>query len=169
MRLTNLIRDSFVAAAMQDVPKVDYEKQIIALYHRAMLDAMPPELVGLYEKHKDWFNHSYKHVHGVNTSFRVVSPENTSIPLTPERTRELGVLLEAHKQQRQTRNDLQAKLHGVAYGVTTRKALVEALPEFEKYLPKEEDKPSRSLPAIANLVADFTKAGWPKQQTKVSA
>lgn len=169
MRLTNLIRDSFIAAAMQDVPKVDYEKQIVALYQRAMLDAMPPELVGLYEKHKNWFNHQYKHVHGVNTSFRVVHPEHENVPLNSEQTKELGVLLEAHKQQRQTRNDLQSKLHSVAYGVTTRKALAEALPEFEKYLPKEEDKPSRSLPAIANLVADFTKAGWPQQQTTVSA
>lgn len=162
MRLTNLIRDSFVAAAMQDVPKVDYEKQIVALYQRAMIDAMPPELVGHYNKNKKWFRHSYKHVHGLSTSFEIVCPDFDPPPLKPEQQKQIDELVAAHKAQRATLNDLRTKLHGVAYGVTTRKALVEALPEFEKYLPKEDEKPSKSLPALANLVADFTKAGWPK-------
>jgi hypothetical protein len=54
----------------------------------------------------------------------------------------------------------------VAEGASTRKALVAALPEFEKYLPAEVEAPVRSLPAIANVVAEFTKAGWPKGEKK---
>ena len=38
------------------------------------------------------------------------------------------------------------------------------LPEFEKYLPADEQKALRSVPVVANLVADFTKAGWPKDK-----
>ena len=37
------------------------------------------------------------------------------------------------------------------------------LPEFAKYLPKAVAK-TDNLPAVANLVADFVKAGWPKEQ-----
>ena len=170
MRLTNLIRDSFVTAAMHDVPKVDYDKQIIEQYQQGMLDLMPPELVGLYEKNKDWFNHSFKHLHGLNTSFKVVAPDYGTLELKPKRKAEIDRLLALHKEQRRTRSELQDKLKAVAYSVTTRKALAEALPEFEKYLPADEPAACRTLPAVANLVADFTKAGWPKsQQTAVTA
>ena len=170
MRLTNLIRDSFVTAAMHDVPKVDYDKQIIEQYQQGMLDLMPPELVGHYKKNKAWFNHSYKHVHGLNTSFRVVAPDHGVWELKPKRKEEIDRLLALHKEQRRTRSELQDKLKAVAYSVTTRKALAEALPEFEKYLPADAPPACRTLPAVANLVADFTKAGWPKsQQTAVTA
>lgn len=171
MRLTNLIRDSFVTAAMNDVPKVDYEKQIKDQYQLGMLDLMPPELVGLYEKNKMWFSHSFKHIQGVSTSFQIVSPSDYGVTeLKPKRKAEIDRLVALHKEQRRTRNDLQDKLKAVAYSVTTRKALAEALPEFEKYLPADEPAACRTLPAVANLVADFTKAGWPKsQQTAVQA
>lgn len=170
MRLTNLIRDSFVTAAMHDVPKVDYESQIIDQYQQGMLDLMPPELVGLYEKNKEWFNHSYKHLHGLHISFRIVAPENAAWELKPKRKEEIDRLLALYKEQRRTRSELQDKLKAVAYSVTSRKALAEALPEFEKYLPADEPAACRTLPAVANLVADFTKAGWPKsKQTAVQA
>ena len=49
-----------------------------------------------------------------------------------------------------------------ALGASTRKGLADALPEFEKYLPADEPAAVRSLPVVANVVADFVKAGWPK-------
>ena len=53
-----------------------------------------------------------------------------------------------------------------AMSCTTRKALANLLPEFEQYLPEDTPAAIRSLPAIANIVADFSKAGWPKDKTK---
>ena len=41
----------------------------------------------------------------------------------------------------------------------------EAFPEFEKYLPSEA-QPTKNLPALANVVADLSKLGWPKNATK---
>lgn len=38
------------------------------------------------------------------------------------------------------------------------------MPEAEKYLPKEA-KSSTNVPAVANVVADLVKAGWPKGKT----
>ncbi len=52
-------------------------------------------------------------------------------------------------------------LRGVVEGCNTVKQLKEALPEFAKYAPHEEAT-SKNLPALANVVAEFSKAGWPK-------
>lgn len=43
----------------------------------------------------------------------------------------------------------------------TLKQARERLPEFEKYPPKDVEKSPTMLPALANLVADLTKVGWP--------
>lgn len=167
MRLTNYIRDAFVTAAMQDVPKVDYEAEIRKAYTEAYIDAMPPEVAKAYKKNPEWFNHSYKHVQGVNSSFKVPCPEQSPYPtLDPKRVAAINLLAEKAKTQRTTRNELADRLKGIAYGATTRKALLEALPEFEKYLPEDTPKACRSVPAIANLVSDFTKAGWPASKAK---
>jgi hypothetical protein len=40
--------------------------------------------------------------------------------------------------QRKQREELESKLGGCVYSVTTRKALVSLLPEFEKYLPADD-------------------------------
>jgi hypothetical protein len=66
--------------------------------------------------------------------------------------------------QEKARADLRSKLKSVAYSVSTRKALVAALPEFEKYLPADEAKAVRTLPVVQNVVADFVKAGWPARK-----
>jgi uncharacterized protein (DUF2342 family) len=161
MRLTNYIRDAFVTAAMQDVPKVDYEEQIRKAYVDAFIEAMPAEIQKAYKKHPEYFNHQYKYVHGVNSSFQVPHPNIGTVNIDPQREAAINLLAEKAKKQRTTRNELGDRLKGIAYGATTRKALLEALPEFEKYLPEDTPKACRSVPAIANLVSDFTKAGWP--------
>lgn len=46
------------------------------------------------------------------------------------------------------------------------KALRAAMPEFAKYLPEADKAPDRSLPVVANVVSEFTKAGWPKGDQK---
>lgn len=66
--------------------------------------------------------------------------------------------------------NLQTRLKGVAYACTTRKQLEEALPEFSSYLPEEEAKAAKNLPAVANVLSDFVKAGWPKSNNgKIAA
>ena len=48
------------------------------------------------------------------------------------------------------------------------KDLEDNLPEFEKYMPAESEPPSKNLPALANIVADFQAAGL-KFSTEASA
>ena len=50
-----------------------------------------------------------------------------------------------------------------------REALAAMLPEFEKYLPSETPALDRTVPAVANVVTDFMRAGWPKGQAKPAA
>ena len=55
-------------------------------------------------------------------------------------------------------------------GKTRYEQALEILPEFAKYLPQERDgKVIRSMPVIANLVADLMQAGWPKDKAKAQA
>ena len=72
---------------------------------------------------------------------------------------ELTVIAEAYAQQEASREELELKLKGVVNGCNTLKQLKEALPEFEKYMPAESEPPSKNLPALANIVADFQAAG----------
>jgi hypothetical protein len=59
------------------------------------------------------------------------------------------------------RNDAWRSLNSAIMSCTTLAALKKTFPEFEKYYPTEE-QPTKNLPALANVVADLTKLGWPK-------
>lgn len=64
-------------------------------------------------------------------------------------------------------NNLRKQLTAVIAACTTLKQAKEALPEFIKYLPEEPGNPvDRTLPVVGNLVADLSKAGWPKKDSK---
>ena len=73
----------------------------------------------------------------------------------------LRPLAEQRAEARRARRELKDKLHVVVAGCNTRKQLVEALPEFEKYAPQETAKLA-GLPAVSGVVADLVAAGWPK-------
>lgn len=179
MRLTNYIRDAFIKSAMHDVPKAaDHTEAIRKLALDDVLSGCPKEVQKL------WANAATRNY--VNTSYIYINSNSVCVPsngsrhssdtsLSATAKAEIAKLVEAMKAEEKKRGDLESRLKSVAYACTTRKALAEALPEFEKYLPPEEEKAVRSLPVIANLVADFTKAGWPKakagqkQQTTVAA
>lgn len=164
MKLTNTLRDAFVRSAMNDLPYVDYKQQIRDLALKTAVEAMPAKLRAVWDD---------KELHGcLSTSwFRITDCVSSDLPSFSGRTEAIEAqrsALEAlhaqHHAQEATRDDLRRKIHAVAYSVTTRKALAQALPEFEKYLPPDEAAANRSLPVVANVVAEFVKAGWPKEK-----
>lgn len=168
MRLTNQIRDAFINGVMRDVPSVDYTEQIRKLLEQDIEAQLPPAVLAI---HKDkalcgYVNTSWGSFNsGVSIAYPSSNNEGTKI--TTKAATKVDELRTLSKLQSAARNDLQRKLKNVAYSVTTRKALVQALPEFEKYLPEDEAKAVRTLPVVQNVVADFVKAGWPVK-TKVS-
>jgi hypothetical protein len=163
MKLTNNIREAFVRAVMADVPAIDYAEQIRKLVHEDAISQLPPKVRAIY---KDAATAHFVNVthwsQYTDTSVAVPAGRGTSFKLSVETKAKVDELQAQGKDQRTKRNDLKARLEAVAASVTTRKALAEALPEFEKYLPADEAAALRTVPVIANVVADFVKAGWPK-------
>jgi len=167
MRLTKYIREAFVRAAMNDVPQIDYNEQAKALAEKTLLEIMPASIKKLLKdkEAEQWINREYICIPGRLQNFYGHASRGDSSIIKikkPEAWTELVKLSELAETQRVRREELRRKLEACAESVTTRAALVELLPEFEKYLPADEKAAIKTLPAVANVVADFTAAGWPK-------
>jgi hypothetical protein len=174
MRLTNNIRDAFVRAVMQDVPKIDFDEQARKLVLDDSAGQLPPKIKALVRSAETapfvrtadyWTNMTDLGI------YRAYAATGDTYKPRAETLLKLKELNDAKRAQEATRSALRARLKSVALGASTRKALADALPEFEKYLPADEPAAVRSLPVVANVVADFVKAGWPKgkQPARVAA
>ena len=171
MRLTNTIRDAFVRAAMHDVPKeMDHSEEIRKIVLNDFLTKLPAKVKAVYDdiETRHWIKTDYNNYGGVSVSYPTSESRSSwnAPKLTPSAQKKVDELKEKSESNEKIRKTLESKLHQVAYSVTTRKQLVDALPEFEKYLPEDEAKAIRTLPVVTNVVADFVKAGWPKDQKK---
>jgi hypothetical protein len=80
----------------------------------------------------------------------------------------LAKLVAGRKAQESACKELSNQLDGAVAAANTREQLLKLLPEFGKYLPAEHVTP-RSVPVVTNIVTDFMKAGWPKDQKKGNA
>lgn len=165
MKLTNYMRDAFIEAVMADVPAVDYQAQADALvrdyvakeFSRTFprIDVTSPEVL-------KWITPTYITTPGALNGVKAYAPTSMSLKGDQKVWKKLEALAGQLHRQQQTRSALKDRLRSVAYACSTRKALLAALPEFEKYLPEDEPAALRTLPVVANVVADFVKAGWPK-------
>ena len=170
MKLTQTLRDAFILAAMRDVPSIDYREQAQKLAQADLCAQMPPKVMAVY---KDTELRTYlkcEYWHGTPRRLPSLSLYGKGIlQLTTQCMTGLGKIADAHVAQEDARSSLESKLRAVAHSVTTRKMLAEALPEFAKYLPADEPAAVRSLPVVANVIADFKKAGWPGANQKAVA
>ena len=167
MRLTTTLKDAFIKSVMADVPSVDYTEEKIKLIQAAAHKVQPPLLKKFIEDNPtmvEWVGSvRYYSAKGCITVFvKGCHITETALDGNIKLQSQLEKLRQQEVNQSNTRKALKNKLQQVVTGCNTRKQLLEALPEFEKYLPTETE-PSRNLPAIANLVSDFTQAGWPKK------
>lgn len=170
MRLTNFIRDAFIRSAMHDVPKKDYEEQAQKLAREFVKVKFAKDFPSMdYDKagESGWFESSSLQMpRFINNIYMNVTTGYGMLKNDEKLWAKLEVLSEKKKQQDDNMSTLETRLRGVAYACTTRKQLEDALPEFKAYLPEEEAKAARTLPAVTNVVADFTKAGWPAKGKK---
>lgn len=167
MKLTNYIRDAFVKSAMADVPKVDYNDQADKIARAQLSQMLSAALPGVKvdDKSKPWLCEGsvdlpgeLQSVYGFRSSYDCLRGAPAWAKLV-----ELNTL---HVEQKGKRAALSSQLRAAAYACNTTKQLRELLPEFDKYLPAEEAKTCRTLPAVANIMAEFAKAGWPKIEEK---
>lgn len=155
MNLTKLIKEAIVRSIMNDVPRED-EVTAKKKIQEALVKAMSPEARKLYKTNpralRDGRVSSYEY--GFDYSFDVVVGDAALEPI-----------LKPYKDARDARREARNKLVGAIEGCRTLKQLEKALPEFKKYYPKE-NATSTNLPALANVVADLSKLGWPKGVAK---
>ena len=161
MKLSQTLKKAFVASVMQDVPKVDYFEQAQKCARKHFERLMPQEILQVIQKYPDWFGNNSFYTPGNLPMFYTKSPEcdRNLLRNDEQALAELTEISEAYKQQMIDREALESKLRGVVHDCNTLKQLKEALPEFEKYMPKENQPASQNLPALANIVADFKAAG----------
>lgn len=170
MRLTNFMRGAFVRAVMADVPQKNFDDEIVKTAKDAVHSIMPKEILvfAAQEETANWIHTGWLSLPDGCSSFSYYRPEgglrlSEKAPKHWKKLEELGKAKEAQKKERR---ELQTKLETCAAACTTRKQLAEMLPEFEKYLPADETKAVRQFPVVTNVVADFVKAGWPKDKNK---
>jgi len=154
--MNKLEKQAFVKAIMADVPQVDYESQIRKRVEKAVYDAAPPEIKAVLDKpelHKYLGPHSVYYSRENRALYTIGATSNFRCDCT--------TLDAAHVEQARARKELETKLTSAIAGMTTRKQIATAFPEFEKYLPAEPAK-STNLPALTDVVNQVKAAGWPK-------
>lgn len=176
MRLTHTHRDAFVNAVLADTPKVDYQTECRKVIEQHLKDRMPPKIAAALKDPAcaKYFAHNYvtwsSNPWGAMTFFAAPVAEHSrhgSYHITDvETVHKLNTLVDNHSAQRKQRAELETKLRAAINAFTTVKAARAALPEFAKYLPDPEKTVDRSVPAVANLVADLMAAGWPDEGKK---
>jgi hypothetical protein len=159
-RITKWDKESIVRAIMADVPKPDKSKRKEEL-QAAIVKAMSPEARKLYNKSPSALR-TYHLGDLIYDNCNWASREIIRGDVTEVAIDEL---CKKYKAEDEAYNDARRALKGAIESCTTIKQLNDRLPEFKKYFPTAE-KPAANLPALANVVADLTKLGWPKGEKK---
>lgn len=147
MKLTNYLREAFVRAVVQEIPKPD-ETVIVKQAQDALYAAMSADVRRVYRKNPKALRSEY--VYGLRER------QGVDLIVGDAKCDEtLKHLVGTYK----ARNEVAEKLKRVAFGCSTTKQLKDALPEFAHHVP-DETKPTANLPAISNIVADMVKLGW---------
>lgn len=159
MRITKWDKQAIVKAVMADVPMPDKKKRKEEL-QADIVKAMSPEARKLYKNCPEALRtyHMGSLIDDGTWSSREIIIGDVKDAVIDERKKK-------YEAEDQKISDARWALKGAIEACTTLKQLNDRLPEFKKYFPTEE-KPVANLPALANVVADLTKLGWPKGEKK---
>lgn len=156
MRINKWDKAAIVRAIMADVPAPDKKKRKQEM-QAAVVKAMSPEARKLYKNCPDALR---TYCVGELLDDGTWSSRDIIVGDVKEATiKELKAKYEAEDKKL---SDARWALKGAIEACTSLKQLNDRLPEFKKYFPTVE-KPTANLPALANVVADLSKLGWPKK------
>lgn len=165
-RLTVYQRQAFVRAVMDDVPVIDYDEQARALVQKWAVGKMPPKVRAIYKDDPAWISTTNIDLPGrlnqvcVHTNLGYGELRD-AFKADDAAWHAVCTLAEKKKSEAETRDALRSKIKNVIATCSTIKVAHERLPEFAKYLTPVAPPVDRTVPVIANLVADLTAAGWP--------
>lgn len=161
MKIDKHTKQSIVRAIMNDVPKPDYKKRRADL-QAAVVKLMSPEVRRVFKLCPGAL-HTY---HVGETLYDGQSWWSRTIVCGDVPSEKIDELVAPYQDEDRACRHAQANLTNIVNSCNTLAALKRNLPEFESYFPTEA-QPTKNLPALANVVADLSKLGWPKgQQTK---
>lgn len=157
MRITKWDKQAIVKAIMADVPAIDMKKRHEEI-QAEVVKLMTPECRKVYKAMPD----ALREYNAGNLLYDGYSWSSRSIVRGDVAEKELKKVLAKYETEDETRSKAKHALVGAIEACSTLKQLNDRLPEFKKYFPTEQ-KPVANLPALANVVADLSKLGWPKK------
>lgn len=173
MRLTQMHKEAFVRGVMLDVPGSNALEQAEKIIREDQRAGLPTQIVAIMNNaslrmYLAWASYGvrtsikkdgYEEYHSIGTVRVIVGYEPSATAAA-----KLDKLCHEDYRIKQERDAMRDKLQRAIAGCSTRKQAAVMFPELEKYLPGEKDVKTANLPAVANVVADLTKLGWPKGQ-----
>lgn len=159
MKLTKFHKQAIVNAIKADLPRINYaerKEKAQALLVKGMSKAAQ----ALYKSTPKALAATY-----VGSEYGLTEYGNRDMVVGDA---DWETILKPFKDDMEARRSALARLETAIEGCNTRKAFVDAFPEFSKYAPPEEGKTS-NLPAIANVVGDLVKLGWKQTVSKGEA
>lgn len=159
MKLNKLQKQAIIRAICHDVPALDRRKWAAEIT-AAIVKAMSPEVRKLYKTNPGALRSG--------SVLYATEYSNWGTTVLGDVTKEqIEAIVEPYKKQVQDRSDTEGKLRSAFEGIGTLKQAETLFPEFKKYYPTEA-QPTKNLPALANVVADLSKLGWPKHGVRGS-
>jgi hypothetical protein len=156
MKLSKYTKEAIVRAIFADLPKIDKSKRKTEIQAN-IVKLMSAECQVVYNRTPRALKTKYL---GDVISHDGYHAREVFIGDADEK--KIDQLCEVYVTEDEAREKARRQLSAAVMGYTTLNALKKAFPEFEKYLPTE-DAPTKNLPALANVVADLSKLGWPKK------
>jgi hypothetical protein len=159
MKLTKYQKQGIARAIINDIPPVDYNKRREEL-QAAVVKAMSAPVVKLYKVCPN----ALRKAHAGNYVLGDRYDENWVIA-GDVTDKQVEAMTKKYIDENDARYAAKRQLEAAINGCNTLKQLMTTLPEFEKYYPTEA-QPTKNLPALANVVADLSRLGWPKGEKK---
>ena len=155
MKLSKLTKEAIVRAIWNEVPEIDYKGRKEAI-QAALVKLFTPEVKAVYKKRPGALKASY-----CNHLAYSMGYQERHIVVADLTDEQVAAVLAPYASEDTARIEARNKLQQLVMGCSTRNQLVKLLPECENYLPAAAST-DRSLPVVANVIADMTKLGWPK-------
>ena len=180
MNLNKYHKEAIVRSVMHDIPNhglEELEKRVKKMVDEDIKKHCPKEVYTMWTtpalapylstvSRNAGYLCEASHRRYVSDLFYVTYPSAHSI--SAEFTERVTPLITAQLEALEERRYAVANLEAAIAGIRTRKQFVELFPELEKYAPKESVK-GTLLPALANVVADLSKLGWPASKNAEAA
>lgn len=169
MRINNQHKQEFINSVMAKVPEIDYEQKARDLIMKIALESLPEPVRKIYDdpSTKDYVSTVYSSVvESLELNGRRRLCVSVRTPFVGEHvfsensdgTKKVKVLIRKAIEQDNQRSELTQKLRCATNGVKNLKTLKDLLPEFIEFMP-EEGKPTKNLPSVLGLKAEFEAAG----------